>query len=313
MTVDKEIDGVDAVAIGGFESLHVGHRKLLNHLSEFDKSAVVTFDPLPKEALGYTSSRILLEDERICAISSMGIQMIAKIPFDKIKDLEPFIFLDNYLSSVGTIVVGENFHFGKDAKGDIALLYEWCVANGKGLIVEPLSTLNGETISTKLIKSYIHQGNVEKAMELLGYPYFLKGQRVGGNKIGHKLGIPTINLHWNQHKTRPPYGVYDGLLITENWHGPALASFGKAPTFDRKDVLLEIYVPDEHIVVGEGQQVLYGFHHFIREEARFDTPQALVEQIHADEQELAKDSPLITEKIDQLYKVFKSDCLLSFK
>jgi len=117
---------------------------LLSHVSGVNDGGVLTFEPLPKEALGYSESRV------------MGINQIIKLPFEKIKDLEPETFLSRYLEDVQTIVVGENFRFGRNAVGDISLLKQWCQLNGKNLIVEPLVLVDGEIVSTKAIKNYIH-------------------------------------------------------------------------------------------------------------------------------------------------------------
>jgi len=308
--VDDKIEKVVTIVFGGFESLHLGHRRLLSHVSGVNDGGVLTFEPLPKEALGYSESRVLTDDERLCAFESMGINQIIKLPFEKIKDLEPETFLSRYLEDVQTIVVGENFRFGRNAVGDISLLKQWCQLNGKNLIVEPLVSVDGEIVSTKAIKNYIHHGNMERARKLLGYPYFIRGPRVHGNRIGSKIGVPTVNLHWSKQKTRPPYGVYDGFLLSNQWSGPALASFGKAPTFDRKDVLLEIYVPGIDLNIRAGEIVLYGFHRFIREEKKFPDATSLVQQIREDENDLAKDAPLIEAEMNQLLLLFSRACLL---
>ena len=308
--VEDKIEKVVMIVFGGFESIHLGHRRLLSHISGMDRSAVLTFEPLPKEAMGYSQSRILTDDERLCAFESMGVSQVIKLPFERIKDLEPEEFLSKYLMGVQTIVVGENFRFGRNAVGDIGLLKKWCHVKGKNLIVEPLVSVDGETVSTKAIKSYIHEGNMERAFRLLGYPYFIRGPRVHGNKIGSKIGVPTINLHWSKQKTRPPYGVYDGFLLSNQWSGPALASFGKAPTFDRKDVLLEIYVPGVDLDIAAGEIVLYGFHRFIREEKKFPDATSLVQQIREDENVLETDTDSINSEMDQLLKLFNRACLL---
>lgn len=311
--VQESVGALDLVVLGGFESIHLGHRKLLSHLKGLSNSALVTFEPLPKEAMGYSDSRILLEDERMCALEKLGVSHVVKIPFNHIRDLEPGEFLELYLRDVKAIVVGENFRFGRNATGDVLLLQSWCRERGKTLVVEPLEELGGQIISTKYIKHLIHDGQMEKALDFLGYPYFLKAARVGGHKIGRKIGIPTVNLHWNKHKTRPPYGVYDGFIVTDMWRSHALASFGRAPTFDRAEVMLEIYVPCANLDVKEGESVVFGFHRFLREEIKFDSASALVEQIHRDEDQLIADAVGIDKSMDQLFATFNKDCLFSSK
>ncbi|NPV88825.1 bifunctional riboflavin kinase/FMN adenylyltransferase [Coprothermobacteraceae bacterium] len=313
VVVQSTVPELKIVALGGFESLHVGHRKLLRHVAGVPNGAVLSFSPLPKEALGRSPSRVLLEEERRCGLESMGVAYMVSLPFNDIRGMEAEHFLDTYMSGVEVIVVGENFRFGRGAAGDVALMDKWCREHGKTLLVEPLERVGEAVVSTRLIKDLIHQGDMVGASALLGYPYFIRGFRCKGYGRGSRLGIPTINLRWNIHKVKPAYGVYDGFVMVGRTWAPAVASFGTAPTFGREAVFLEIHVPKQRLAVNDNEPVLFAFHRFLRPEMRFESVDTLVAQINDDIRAMTEDLEAISEQKRYLDFSFASSCLLSFK
>ena len=275
---------VKGVVIGSFDGIHRGHVALLGMARKFGVDSVITFYPVPKNVKDGVGHLTVLW-EKVAGLSGMGFDNIFVLNFNdrRIRDMEPEEFLSKLEPYVDMVVVGFNFRFGRDRRGDTHMLMEWGKEKGKRtIIMEP--EMEGDTvISSSLIRSYVEYGDLENARKMLGYPYFASGPVIRERGIGTKMGVPTLNIKVPGDKVMPPYGVYSGLLATDDgkvaW---AVANWGEAPTFGRKEPRLEVHVLDEISSSLQPRHALFVFQKFIRPEKKFPSVEKLKTQIAKD-------------------------------
>ena len=226
--------------------------------------------------------------ERASLLYGIGVDEMELIPFDQsTADMEPEVFLERLRSflDVRAVVAGWNYSFGRKGRGTAELLKADGEKHGYKVIIEPPATLeDGTVISSTLIRQNLKEGNTERAAELLGYHYSLTGTVAEGKHQGHGLGFPTANIEPWKRKVLPKYGVYTGLLETENDTLPAVVNIGIQPTMPSGKVTVEAHAltesPDLY-----GQKVRLSLLKMLREEKRFNSPQELMAQIEKDRNE----------------------------
>jgi riboflavin kinase/FMN adenylyltransferase len=264
------------VAVGTFDGVHVGHRDVIA-----GADTVLTFEPHPVAVIAPAHMPKLLTPLAVKAdiIASLGISELIVVRFDAaFATLRAEQFVSDVLVErlgATAVSVGENFRFGAGAKGDAALL----AADGRfDTRVVALHEIDGEIVSSSQIRSLIAAGEVGRAQTLLGDPFELRGEVVGGDHRGRELGFPTANLVPDVDVACPGHGVYACLA---NGH-PAAVSIGVRPTFGTGRVeLIEAYLIDfEGDLYGQQLRVL--FLERLRGEQRFETVEALVEEMHRD-------------------------------
>jgi riboflavin kinase/FMN adenylyltransferase len=264
------------VAIGTFDGVHVGHRKVIG-----DSDAVLTFEPHPATIVAPGRVPKLLTPLAVKAelVGGLGVGEMIVIDFD-----EQFAartarsFVDEILVGqlgVTHVAIGENFRFGHRAQGDAELL----VGDRRfETRVEPLLEVDEEVVSSSHIRGLILAGEVAAAARFLGAPFEYRGEVVSGDRRGRELGFPTANLVPDPALVCPGHGVYACLADGR----PAAVSIGVRPTFETgRGELIEAYVLD---FSGDlyGQVMRLRFLERLRGERRFDSVDALVEQIHDD-------------------------------
>jgi riboflavin kinase/FMN adenylyltransferase len=264
------------VAVGTFDGVHLGHREVIRGMD-----TVLTFDPHPLAVLHPSALPKLLQTIPLKQdiIAGLGVDELVNIPFDEDfshKTHEQFVeeVLIGTLGAV-EVSVGENFRFGKGAKGDAEYLASRPEFETR---VVPLVEVAGETVSSTQIRALVAAGEVDKAAEMLGGPFLLEGVVVQGDQRGRDLGIPTANIVPDDRFAAPGHGVYAAWA-----HGyPAAVNVGVRPTFDTGRGLLV----EAHLVGYEGdlygETLRIGFIERLRGEKRFDSVDALVEQMHRD-------------------------------
>ena len=256
-----------SVAIGNFDGVHRGHREVIrvaaDHARQLGRPlGVVTFEPHPGEVLNPADAPPRLTPFRRKAelLRALGVAHLYVCRFDQSLLATPaaaFVagrLLDGL--GVGAITTGRDFRFGHRRQGDTALLAELGRAHGIPVTaVEPV-TVAGALCSSTAIRGALADGAVEQANTLLGYAYQLDGIVRPGDRRGRELGFPTANVHpLARRPTLPAIGVY--AVDAGVWHGsgwrwfPAVAYFGRRPTFDGRSLLLEV-----HLL--EGGRDLYG-------------------------------------------------------
>jgi riboflavin kinase / FMN adenylyltransferase len=268
--------GPRSVAIGTFDGVHLGHREVIR-----GSDTVLTFDPHPLSVIHPEATPKLISPFSIKRdlIAGLGVDELVVIPFDKAfsqKSAEEFVE-DVLIERLGAerVSVGENFRFGKRAKGTSEFLRSHDEFETR---VVPLVEVAGETVSSSHIRGLVAAGDVSGAAEFLGGPFLFEGEVVLGDRRGRELGFPTANLVPNDSLVAPGHGVYAAWA-----HGyPAAVNVGVRPTFETgRGLLIE-----PHLIGFDGD--LYGetlriaFLERMRGEKRFESVDALVEQMHLD-------------------------------
>jgi riboflavin kinase / FMN adenylyltransferase len=269
------------VAVGTFDGVHLGHREVIA-----GSDSVLTFDPHPVSVVApQHTPRLLTTPERKAElIASLGVQEMIVIPFDgEFAQRTAEQFIDEVLiGALGAtqVSVGENFRFGNRAKGDAALLS----ADARfDTVVHPLLELDGEVVSSSHIRGLLQAGDVTEANRMLGSTFKLAGEVAHGDERGRALGFPTANLVPDERFACPGHGVYACLSYEDGGEPrPAAVSIGVRPTFDTgRGELIEAYVIDFD---GDlyGRTLTLEFLERLRGERRFESAEALVEQMGAD-------------------------------
>jgi riboflavin kinase/FMN adenylyltransferase len=266
------------VAVGEFDGVHLGHRQVIH-----GSDTVLTFDPHPLQVVRPEAAPKLLTslDAKAELIEALGVQELVVIPFDeRFAQQSPQEFIDHVLvERLGAerVSVGENFRFGRRAAGDPEMLQ----ADGRfETRVVPLVEVEGEVVSSSHIRGLVLAGEVELASRFLGSPFELRGEVVQGDRRGRTLGFPTANIVPDEALVCPGHGVYaaraDGAC--------AAVSVGVRPTFGTgRAVLVEAYLIDRELDL-YGRRLAVQFIQRLRGERRFESAEALVEQMRADVQ-----------------------------
>lgn len=265
-----------AIAIGTFDGVHVGHRRVIE-----GADTVLTFDPHPLSVIHPEAVPKLIMPFEIKrdVIEGLGVRELVVIPFgEQFSEIEPQRFCSEVLiETLGAerVAVGENFRFGKRARGDAAMLRAQREFETR---VVPLVEVDGETVSSTRIRAQVAAGDVEGAMRCLGAPFLLEGEVVSGDRRGRTLGFPTANLVPEDGLACPGHGVYAAFA---NGH-PAAVSIGVRPTFATgRGVLIETHVIDRQLDL-YGRRLRIAFIARLRGERRFADSESLVAQMDDD-------------------------------
>ncbi len=262
-----------AVAIGVFDGVHRGHRAVLQAAVATGLApTVITFDPHPRIALGNRVDLLTTLERRLELIGESGIEAVLVAAFTpEFQRLTPEEFVDEYLHGIGAEVVaaGEDFRFGVRRSGDLALLEQ--------LGIEVLVAPEVPNVSSTAIRAALAEGEMGAAAEMLGRPYELDGTVVAGDQRGGTLGYPTANLLLDAQLACPRYGIYAGSALDHR----AAVSIGTNPHYGGTERRIEPYLLDFD---GDlyGRRLLVELWERLRDEAAFDTEEALVEQIARD-------------------------------
>jgi riboflavin kinase/FMN adenylyltransferase len=262
-----------AVALGTFDGVHTGHRRVLEAvLAAGPAPTVVTFAPHPRTVLGSTTSLLSTLERRLELFEELGIEDALVCPFDDVlAALDPEAFVDAILRPLGTRVVaaGENFRFGSARSGDLALLARL------GFDVRPVPLVPG--VSSERVRELVRAHELAGAADLLGRPFEVEGVIVHGHQYGRQLGFPTANLDVSAEQLLPPYGIYAGSALGHR----AAISIGVNPHFGEGPQRVEAHLLDFD---GDlyGQRLVVELWQHLRDEAAFEGQEQLVEAIAAD-------------------------------
>ncbi len=277
------------ITIGSFDGIHLGHQALFKRVIEKAKElslepCVVTFEPHPAKVLGKNVKLITPYDKKKLLIREAGISRIEVIPFTKEFSLiPPDEFVRKFLVKglgIKYIIVGFNYTFGRDGKGDVRLLSELGRRFGFGVEVFPPFTVDGVVVSSTRIRRLIEAGKLDEAGKFLGREFFIHGRVVEGKGIGKKLGFPTANVE-TQQELLPPSGVYPCYVELGDERFKGIVNIGTCPTFCGDKVTVEVYIFDfDRDIYGE--EIVVVPKERIREEKRFSSVHELVKQIKRD-------------------------------
>jgi riboflavin kinase / FMN adenylyltransferase len=264
------------VAVGEFDGVHLGHREVIR-----GSDTVLTFEPHPLQVIRPEAAPKLLTSLEAKAelIADLGVDELVVIPFDQgFAHQTPEEFADHILVErlrATHVSVGENFRFGHKAAGDPAQL---ATDERFETRVVPLVEVDGEIVSSSHIRGLVAAGEVELAARFLGAPFQLRGEVVTGDRRGRTLGFPTANIVPDQALVCPGHGIY----AARTPEACAAVSIGVRPTFGTgRALLVEAYLLDWDRDL-YGQELRIDFLARLRGERRFDSPEALIEQMRLD-------------------------------
>ena len=265
--------GPRAVALGTFDGVHLGHRRVVEALLQVGpEPTVVTFDPHPRTALGNRVEVLTSLERRLELLAELGVMAALVVEFTlEVASLEPEEFAEQVLRPIGaeTVVAGEDFRFGRARKGDLATL------EALGFATKPVPIL--EDVSSTRIRSLIRAGGVEDAAKLLGRPVEVEGVVVTGDARGGTLGFPTANLDVRPELLVPANGIYAGAALEHR----AAVSIGTNPHYGGSERRVEAFLLDYS---GDlyGNRLTVELWSRLRDEQAFDSEAELVAQIARD-------------------------------
>jgi riboflavin kinase/FMN adenylyltransferase len=265
--------GPRAVALGTFDGVHLGHRRVIETLLDAGpEPTVVTFDPHPRTALGNRVDLLMSLDRRLELLAGLGVEAALVVEFTlDVAGLEPQAFADEFLRPIGaeTVVAGKDFRFGRARRGDLTLLESLSFAT------RPVPLL--ENVSSTRIRELVRDGDVHGAAQLLGRPVEVEGIVVTGDARGGTLGFPTANLDVRPELLVPQNGIYAGAVGETR----AAVSIGTNPHYGGSERRVEAFLLDFE---GDlyGQRLIVELWERLRDEQSFESEQALIDQIARD-------------------------------
>jgi riboflavin kinase/FMN adenylyltransferase len=293
-----EILSPNAIALGNFDGVHLGHETVLNQIigSHNTKGAenslyptVVSFNPHPREFFSGQRQLLLTPlPEKVEQLERLGIQQLVLLPFDQhLAELSPQAFVEKILIQdlkARKITVGQDFRFGYQRQGTVQELHAIASQFNVEVIIAPLKTDSEHRISSSLIRAALAEGNMSQANRMLGRPYCLQGTVINGQKLGRTIGFPTANLQLPEDKLLPRFGVYCVQVYLKNSPQNPLGgvmNIGYRPTVGNDQIITEVHLfncsedlYDQTLTV----QLL----EFLRPEQKFSSLDALKAQIVKD-------------------------------
>ncbi|MDZ4700295.1 MAG: bifunctional riboflavin kinase/FAD synthetase [Rhodothermales bacterium] len=288
-------DARSIVTVGTFDGVHLGHRSIIAYLVERAHlrrgiSVAVSFHPHPRDVVRGTPTPLLTTiEERAEALDALGLDRFIVIPFTpELAGMDAAAFVtDVLLARIGLqeIVIGYDHGFGRGREGDSALLRELGEQYGFGVDVIPAQVLEADVVSsTRIRQVLVDEGDVRQAAGMLGRPYRLTGSVIRGDGRGRLIGYPTANLAVdNPRKVVPMPGVYAVRVWRPGVATPAagMLNIGVRPTFNGADLRIEVHLLDVEADL-YGHSLRVDFVERIRDEKKFTTVDALVEQLSKD-------------------------------
>jgi riboflavin kinase/FMN adenylyltransferase len=252
-----EILSPNAIALGNFDGVHLGHAKVLSQIIEVSGTnkeenrlypTVVSFSPHPREFFSGQRQLLLTTlEEKVEQLEKLGIEQLVLLPFDQdLAQLSPQEFVAKILVqdlNARKITVGQDFRFGYQRQGTAQDLAAIAAQFNVEVVITPLKTEQEQRISSSLIRTALAEGRIKQANQMLGRPYSLKGMVIDGQKLGRTLGFPTANLQLPDYKLLPRLGVYAVRVSIQNSAHRSLGgvmNIGHRPTLGQNQVIAEV-------------------------------------------------------------------------
>ena len=287
------------VALGVFDGVHIGHRRLLGMASEYAESrgiglTVFTF----RDSVGLKGGapRIYSEEQKLKLLAGLGVDTVIVADFPSLSSLSAEKFVSSVLTDTlgaRAAAAGYNFRFGRGASADVNALERLMAELGLDTLICDEITLSGETVSATVIRELIANKEIRKANTLLGTPYFLTGEVLHGRGMGTGLGFPTVNTDISAGVLLPPRGVYRSAVLHEGRIYSALTNVGTCPTFEERSTHAETYLIDFEGNLYSEKIDIYLLD-YLREEKKFSTPKELIMQINIDKNKVITENGEIT-------------------
>ena len=288
------------LTVGTFDGVHKGHKVILqevvNHARNVNgESVLLTFEPHPRKLLFPDQPLGIITPlhQKLQLLTEVGIQHIVVVPFTKeFAGLSAQEYIERFLVGIfhpHSIIIGYDHRFGNDRKGDIKLLEKHAQDYNYELIEIPAQLIDDAAVSSTKIRHAILEGHMEDASIMLGRNYSFKGKVMHGNKLGRTLGYPTANLEpEEQEQIIPALGIYAIQAVHNGDRFNGMMSIGYNPTVTDKRLLrIEANLFDfDRDIYGDTIEVF--FIKKLRDEHKFDSLEALVQQLHKDKEETLK-------------------------
>ena len=288
----RDVHHGSVVTIGNYDGVHLGHQHMLSTVTARARdlglpATVVTFEPTPREYFegDAAPARLMRLREKLAALPLYGVERVVVLRFDRhMQAMGADEFVERLLvCGLGArhVVVGHDFHYARRREGNIDTLRAAGARHGYAVEEVGRFLVDGERVSSSLVRDALGRGDLARAGLLLGRAYRMAGRVRRGQQLGRRLGYPTANLALHR-KVVPLWGVFavrvSGAGLVDH---PAVASLGTRPTIDGTEPLLEVHVFD-HDGDLYGRYLDVDFVRRLRDERRFESLDALVEQMHRD-------------------------------
>lgn len=291
------------VALGCFDGVHLGHKAVISEAVRISgeisaKSAVWTFDAPPRNFFSPSASPIITDrDEKRRLMRELGIDLFVSVPFDlEVSALSARdFFVDILIGKLNAvhIVCGFNYSFGKNGEGNVALLRELCRENGVGLSCIAPIDIDDVPVSSSVIRSAVEQGDMDTVKKYLGRPYAINTLVINGQKLGRRLGFPTINQVFKDGILVPRNGVYITRVSISSKKYFGVTNVGVRPTVGGNVLCAETHILN---FSGDlyGQKLRVEFLRFMRPETKFSSVEELSQRVHLD---IAEAKKIIEQKV----------------
>lgn len=281
------------VVLGNFDGLHKGHQQLIqlgrtiadqNH----EELAVFTFHPQLQEIFDPTFCYLLTDRQKLQRFQQLQVDLVETVPFEEnIAKLSPEAFVHDILIEqlrARHVVVGFNYSFGYRGAGNPEILQQLSSVYGMSVTVMDPCYVAGEIVSSTAVRNYLRAGDIEKANQMLGYHYSIRGPVLKGNQIGRTIGFPTANICPAEKLLLPANGVYAALTRIEGRTYPGILNIGLRPTIENSvgiNVEVNLFDFDADIY---GQEICTELYFFLRKEAKFSGLDQLKAQLKHDKE-----------------------------
>lgn len=277
-----------AVALGFFDGVHLGHRAVISEAVEYANnngllSAVFTFSDSPERLLSGSSKPFLTDNAKKAElIDEIGADLLYMIPFEEVKELSCEDFVKYIICErlkARKVYCGFNYRFGKGGKGDINTLKNIC--EQYNISVSEISPVmyDGDVISSTRIRSALMCGKIKEANDMLGRYFDLNFRVISGNRLGRRLGFPTLNQALPKDFIKPLYGVYASAYVCDDKIYPAVTNIGVRPTVGSDLPLAETWVINVQLPRLYYKKAKIILIDFIRRERKFDSLDKLKETV----------------------------------
>ena len=285
------INDKTAIAIGKFDGIHLGHKKLLKLILDQKqdglKATVFTFEPSPEEFfVGHTVRQLFTRNEKRRAFEAMGIDILVEFPLTTAtaatlpEDFVRTILVENLKADY--IAAGTDVSFGDKGRGDQYLLKNMSKELGFELCLIDKVMLDGSEVSSTRVRNEVADGEMPMVKRLLGTEYSISGIVEHGRHLGHTLGMPTVNILPPDNKLLPPFGVYKSIVMLDGRTFNGMTNIGRKPTVSSDNqVGVETYIYDfDEDVYGKFLEIKLC--EFTRPEMKFNSIDELKAQMQKD-------------------------------
>ena len=280
-----------AVTLGKFDGLHLGHKQLIHLATSYKeqglKAVMFSFLLHPENLFSDKEFELIYtEEEKLFHLNQMGIDALVSYPFtEETRSMDPMDFIKEILIDkldAKVIIVGNDFRFGFERRGDVALLKQYADTYGYQVIACEKKKWKGDIISSSAIRRALKAGDMEAVSAMLGQPYSIRGEVAHGRKLGRTIGIPTVNLIPSSSKLLPPCGVYATKTLIKGVPYLGVTNIGYKPTVGEEEFIgVETFIFDfSGDLYGELLEV--EFYDYIRPELKFGSLEELITKMKED-------------------------------